>query len=111
MSAVTLITLEVSSTVQLRDAGVGSTFPTASIARTENVCGPSPTSVYRFGDVHRAKGALSRRHSKVDSDSVEEKLNWASGLLSVPTGPLSIVVSGGVVSALLRSIELCRYVR
>src|SRR5829696_2866733 len=103
MSAVRLITLEVSSTVQLRDAGVGSTLPTASIARTENVCGPSPTDVYRVGDVHRTKGAPSTRHSKVESDSVEEKLNWASGLLSVPAGPLSMIVSGGVASALLRS--------
>jgi hypothetical protein len=45
------------------------------------------------------KAALSRLHSKLEPASVEEKLKLAEELFTVPDGPESIVVSGGVVSA------------
>ena len=50
------------------------------------------------GDVHVASGAVSIRHAKLDPVSVEEKLNVGVLRLVVPDGPLSIVVSGAVVS-------------
>ena len=42
------------STVNVRVAGVASTLPAASVARTENVYAPSAVVVYACGDVHGA---------------------------------------------------------
>ena len=45
------------STVNVRVAGVMSTLPAASVARTENVCSPSAKVPVAYGDVHGANGA------------------------------------------------------
>jgi hypothetical protein len=44
------------------------------------------------------KAAPSREHSKVEPASSAEKVNVAALLSVVAAGPVSIVVSGGVVS-------------
>ena len=49
------------SIVQLELAGLPSALPAASIARTANVCAPSPTPSVS-GEVHAANGAPSREH-------------------------------------------------
>ena len=50
--AVMLVTGAVASTDQAAEAGVASTLPAVSVARTSNVCGPSARPVYVLGDVH-----------------------------------------------------------
>src|SRR5262245_23567353 len=53
-------------TVHVNDAGVGSTLPARSSARTSNVCGPSLRPAYDRGLTHdsNASGSvLSSRHS------------------------------------------------
>ena len=86
------------STVQPRVAGDASALPARSIARTANVCGPSPRSVWSLGESHAAKAPPSSRHSKrARSSAVNEKA--AERELLVPSGPAVIVVSGAVVSS------------
>jgi hypothetical protein len=87
------------TTVQLRDAGVPSTFPAPSVARTSKACVPSTSAEYVLGDVHAAKAPASTRHSNVDPVSVDVNSNVAVVEVTEPDGPLVIVVSGGVVSA------------
>ena len=50
-----------------------------------------------MGEVQLLKAAPSSLHSKVEPVSEEEKENEADVLLTVPDGPESMVVSGGVV--------------
>jgi hypothetical protein len=87
-------------TAKLRLAGVGSTFPAASLARTSKVCAPSASLAVVWGEEHGANEALSTRHSKLDPGSLDENSNV--GVLFVvvapAAGPAVIVVSGGVVS-------------
>ena len=47
------------------------------------------------GDVQAAKPAPSRLHSKVADGSLDENVNVAVALATVPVGPESIDVSGG----------------
>ncbi len=86
------------STVKVREAGVGSTLPAVSRARTSNVCAPCARFVYACGDVHGANAALSRRHSNVEPGLVEVNANDGDALLVAPVGPLVIAVSGNEVS-------------
>ncbi len=88
----------VASTVQAWLAGVGSVFPSTSVARTWKVCSPSAKPVYSAGEVQRLKAASSRAHSYVAISSFDEKVNVADVLLARSAGPASIVVSGAVVS-------------
>ena len=85
------------ATVNVRVAGVASTLPAASLARTANVCWPSARFVYACGDVLVANAAPSRRHSNVAPGSLV-KANDAELEVMVPVGPLVIVVSGAAVS-------------
>jgi hypothetical protein len=87
----------VRSTAHVRLAGVGSTFPAASRARTWNVCAP-PVTVYVFGVVHEANVPLSSEHSNVADASSAENVKVAVVEEVVPVGPESIVVSGAPVS-------------
>jgi len=48
------------SIVQVNDAGVGSTFPIVSIARTWNVWLPCVNDEYNFGVVHTVNDPASR---------------------------------------------------
>ena len=91
------------STVNDRDAGVASTLPAASVARTRNVYTPSASEPRMRGDVQgpnepTAAPGPSSRHSNVEPASVEENVNVALLTLIVPVGPPVIVVSGAVVS-------------
>src|SRR3989442_3115650 len=89
----------VSATVTVAAAGDGSVLPALSMARTSRRCWPTDRAEYDFGDVQARKGAespaASRRHSKVEPDSVDENVKEAV----VPVTPAeSTAVSGGVVS-------------
>jgi hypothetical protein len=87
----------VASTVHVLDAGLASTLPAASFARTWNVWLLLPRPAYAFGDVQAANAVASSEHSNVEPVSVEvnEKLTEPD---VVPDGPLEIVVSGATVS-------------
>jgi hypothetical protein len=80
-------------------AGVASVLPAASAARTSNVCDRLDSPVYDFGDEHAPQPDPSSWHSNVEPVSDDEKEKLADEPDTVPLGPESIVVSGGVVSA------------
>jgi hypothetical protein len=86
------------STVKDALAGDASVFPAASLARTWNVCGPSPNAGGVSGEVHGANAPESMLHSNVAVPSGDE--NWKVGVESAifPLGATSSDVSGGVVS-------------
>jgi hypothetical protein len=96
------------STVKLRDAGLASTFPAASLARTSKVWLPSVKPEYDLGDEQAAQLLASRRHSNVEPDSLELNPKLAEVELTVPEGPEEMVVSGGVVSVTTLSLWLPR---
>jgi hypothetical protein len=54
--------------------------------------------VYCWGEEQALKAAPSREHSKVEFGSVEENVKLASLVFTIPDGPESMMVSGGVVS-------------
>src|SRR5438093_1098564 len=90
----------VRSMLQLKLAGLGSTLPAASLARTSKVCGPAPRLVYVFGLAHALNPPPSIWHSKLRMPagvtlSVPEKLKGALVLLVGLVGPLSTLVFGG----------------
>ena len=93
------------ATVQVLLAGDGSVLDDASIARTENAwLALLLRPVYDTGEEHVAKAAVSSLHSKVELlPSLELNVNEALLVATVlpSTGPLRIVVSGGVVSTTL----------
>ena len=86
------------STVHVLVAGLWSTFPAPSIARTEKVCAPSASPVYDFGDVQAPHDPVSSLHSKWAPPSADEKVNEASFEATGPVGPPPMVVSGAIVS-------------
>jgi hypothetical protein len=88
-------------TFQLRLAGVGSVLPAASVAFTSKVWVPLGSWLYvLLVAVPSSQGPPSNLVWKVAFEgSVEEKVNLASLLLTVPEGPETMVVLGGVVSA------------
>src|SRR5918999_5842470 len=86
------------STVQLHVAGVGSTFPDASMAWTSRVCGPSSRPVKSDGTGHGVNPARSSEHSKVELASSLSKANVDVVLTCGLDGPNTIVVSGGSIS-------------
>jgi hypothetical protein len=85
--------------VHVRVAGVGSTLSAGSMARTANVCEPTPRPVYVRGLVHGANTVVSSRHSNVDPGSLALKPNVADVAVVELAGPDVIVVFGGVRSA------------
>ena len=79
------------STVNERDAGVASTLPAASVARTMNVYAPSASEPRIRGDVHgpnvpTAAPGPSRRHSNVAFASLEVNVIVALLTLIGPSG-------------------------
>lgn len=86
------------STVQARDAGVGSTLVAGSVARTSKTWAPPASPVRETGLVQDANAATSRRHSNVEPPSEEKSWNEADVERIVPEGPNGMVVSGAVVS-------------
>ncbi len=83
---------------QVNDAGLASTFPAGSTARTRKVCVPSGTLFKVVGDGHAAKAAPSREHSNVAAGSGLEKVKVATELVDAAGGAASMVVSGAVRS-------------
>src|SRR5688500_16993326 len=77
----------VGTTVKLRLAGVASTLPTASVARTSKVCAPSARAagVCEPGPEQAPNAPESIRHWKLEPASVEEKANVG---VASPVGPL-----------------------
>ncbi len=63
------------STVNAHEAGVGSTFPAVSVARTSKVCAPSVSDAVVSGVVHELQAPPSTRHSNVEPASSAEKVN------------------------------------
>src|SRR3954469_7864039 len=57
------------STDQVELAGLASTLPAASVARTWTVCAPSVSPLYCYGDVQLAQAPASSAHSNVAVDS------------------------------------------
>jgi len=90
--------VDVVLTVQVRLAGVESVLPAESVALTSKVWLPFERPVYSLGEVQAPQEPLSSLHSKLEPLSEEEKLKLAELLCTVPEGPESMVVSGGVVS-------------
>jgi hypothetical protein len=86
-------------------AGVASTFPIASIARTEKLCPPMPSAVYRLGALHEFQRALSSLHSNFEPVSVAVKEKLAAVSLVAAGGSSVIFVSGGVVSQTRRCLS------
>jgi hypothetical protein len=87
------------SIVQVRLAGDGSALPEESVALTEKVWTPSPKPAYCRGDPHATTAPPSSAQLKVEPASVDEKAKVATVAFVLPVGPVSMVVSGGVVSA------------
>jgi hypothetical protein len=85
-------------TRQLWTAGVGSTLPAASRAMTRSWCTPTARPVSCSGEVHELNEAPSTEHWNVEPGSFETKVSVALVLAVSAAGPLSIVVSGAVVS-------------
>ena len=86
------------STVKLRDAGVASTLPAVSVARTSNVCAPSASDAVVCGELQEAHAPASTRHSNVEPAWLDENANVGVASFVGPDGPLSIVVCGAAVS-------------
>src|SRR5438105_2117123 len=83
--------------VQVFVAGVWSTFPAASLARTAKVCVPSASPEKLVGEVQAAKAAESSEQAKLELASLDVKVKLA--LEELGSGaPEAIVVSGGIVS-------------
>ena len=85
------------STVHARDAGVPSTLPCASSARTRRVCEPSASELYDAGEVQAPQAPPSSLHSNVPASSAPS-VNAAEVLVVVPVGPPVSVVCGAVAS-------------
>src|SRR5918999_738112 len=76
-------------------AGVGSTFPTVSTARTRSSCTPGRRSVSSVNSPQPSNAAPSREHSKLTFSSFEWNVKSAMGLTVCARGPESMNVSGG----------------
>ncbi len=105
--AVMVVSGAVRSIVQVKLAGVASVLPAVSVARTWKVCEPLTRSLYCLGEVQAAKAALSKLQVKVEPVSLDENVNVAELLLTVPEGPEAIIVSGAVRStSTVRALEV-----
>ncbi len=85
------------STVQVRLAGVGSSLPATSRARTVNVWGPCERPEYVFGEPQPTVTPSSVQLNV--PDSFEENSNSAEVLATAPLGPeVASEVSGATLS-------------
>jgi hypothetical protein len=88
------------STRKALSAGLESWLPAASVARTSNVRWPSPIGAVVWGDVQSANTCAPTRHSKLaPAGSSVENVNVGVSSFVGPSGPVSIVVSGGEESS------------
>jgi hypothetical protein len=81
------------STVIARLAGLPSTYPAASLARTSKVCAPSARTAVVCGDVQAVKAPVSTRHWKLAPGSLEKPYVGVESLVS----PLGRNASDGTV--------------
>ena len=88
--------------VHMYAAGIGSTWPTESVARTSNTCWPTARPVYWRGEVHGTQPPLSSWHSNVAA-SLAENSKIALVASVELSGPESTVVSGGVSSTIVQA--------
>src|ERR671915_1260417 len=95
------------SIVQAYTAGVGSTFSAVSTARTSSTCAPAASPVSRWGEVQSPKPPPSSWHSKVEPAWLAKNVNSASMLVVIRPGPVTMVVSGGVVSGPESTVHSC----
>ncbi len=86
------------STLNDRPAGVASTLPAASRARTWKVCAPFARAASGVPLVQAAKAPPSIEHSKLAAGSFELKVNVGVLVATGPFGPESMVVSGASAS-------------
>src|SRR5918999_262656 len=84
--------------VQVWTAGVWSTLPARSVARTRSVCWASDRPVSSCGDSQAAKAAPSSEHWKLAPGSSLENSKVALDSSVSESGPESIEVSGAVTS-------------
>ena len=99
------------STVKVRDAGVASVFPTASVARTSNVWEPSREArVGLRGGAALPGGGLVRVEATFEASRATPRRRTRTtgwGRWSCPMGPESIVVCGGTASTVqVRTVGL-----
>jgi hypothetical protein len=85
------------ATVNARLAGAP-VWPAMSVARTENVCGPSESGPEVKGELQGENPPLSSWHSKLAGSSAV-KVKRTGLFVVVPLGPEVIVVVGAVVSS------------
>ncbi len=97
-------------TVNDRVAGLASTLPAASVARTETLCEPSASAAVVHGLAQLTHEPESTRHWNVEPDSVAEKANVGVLSFVVPVGPELMVVSGAVVSAGAVAVTLIAFI-
>ena len=67
-------------------------FCAESVARTSNVCDPTPRPLYALGEAHDDQAEPSSLHSNVEPASLAENEKLAFELEIVPLGPASIWV-------------------
>jgi hypothetical protein len=97
-AAVMVVSGAAVSTVQVKVAGVASTLPAGSVARTLNVCEPLASPAYGFGLVQVVNPPLSSSHSKVEPGSLAVKEKLAEVLAVGSLGEAVMVVFGAPVS-------------
>ena len=83
------------ATVHGACAGVRSVLPAASVARTAKRVRPSASPAYACGEPQSVQAPPSRRHSNVESASLDANEKLAVPVATVPLGPVVIVVFGG----------------
>src|SRR5947209_13179184 len=93
-----LVSGAVASTVHAAVAGVASTLPAASVARTEKLWLPSASVPVMYGDEQLDHEPPSSLHSSVAPLSVAENPSVAMVALTVPDGAVSNAVFGATVS-------------
>jgi hypothetical protein len=86
------------STVQVWTAGLGSTLPAPSVARTENVWLRSARRPIVSGLEHAAQAPASTLHSNVGPGSLAENSKVGASSLDGSAGASSRVVFGAAVS-------------
>ena len=86
------------STEKFARAASGSTLPSASVARTSKLWGPSARAARVIGLVQGVKAPASTLHWKLELGLLEEKLIVGVGSFEAAGGGVSIVVCGDVVS-------------
>ena len=85
------------TTVQRWTAGVESTLPAASTARTSNLWERLDSLVYFFGEVHRANVPAPSLHWNVAA-SLAENVNVAESVAVRTRGRRASLVSGAIAS-------------